>query len=258
MTTLQNISVTILTKNAQRMLQECLHALSAFAEVVVLDNGSTDATLDIAKKFANVRLHQEPFIGFGPLHNRAAELAAHDWILSIDSDEIVTFALCAEIQSLLLDQNCVYSFPMENYFNNKRITCCGWHPDRHVRLYNRNQTRFTDAAVHEGVIAATMREIKLKHPVRHYSYACVADFLTKMQRYSDQFAAQHAGKRSSGPLKAVLRGGFAFFKSYVLQKGLCHGYEGLLISAYNGHTAFYKYLKLYEANQNRARRADVP
>lgn len=257
MSALQNISVTILTRDAQRMLGECLRALSAFGEVVVLDNGSSDATLDIAAGFANVRLHQEPFTGFGPLHNKAAELAAQDWILSIDSDEIVTPELRAEIRALTLNPDCVYSFPMENFFNNKRITCCGWHPDRHVRLYNRKRTRFTDAAVHEGVVAAGMREIRLQRPVRHYSYACVADFLTKMQRYSDQFAREHAGKRSSGPLKAVLRGGFAFFKSFVLQRGMLHGYEGLLISAYNGHTAFYKYLKLYEANQNRARRADV-
>jgi glycosyltransferase involved in cell wall biosynthesis len=254
----QHISVTILTRDAERMLHACLQALSCFSDIVVLDNGSLDATLDIARGFANVRLFQEPFTGFGPLHNRAAELAANDWILSIDSDEIVTPELCTEIRALPLDSDCVYSFPMENYFNGRRITCCGWHPDRHVRLFHRRRTRFTNVAVHEGVITRGLREIRLQHPVRHFSYGCVADFLTKMQRYSDQFAAQHVGGRSASPLKAVLRGAFAFFKSYVLQRGMFHGYEGLLISAYNGHTAFYKYLKLYEANQNRARRADVP
>lgn len=254
----QNISVTVLTRDAERTLNQCLLALAGFPEIIVLDNGSTDKTLDIAAGFANVRLFQEPFIGFGPLHNRAAQLAAHDWILSIDSDEIVTPELAEEILSLSLDPGCVYSFPMENYFNGKKITCCGWHPDRHIRLFNRQRTRFTDAAVHEGVMAADMREVRLKRPARHYSYACVADFLAKMQRYSGQFAAQHAGRKSSGPLKAVLHGTFAFFKSYVLKRGMFHGYEGLLISAYNGHTAFYKYLKLHEANQCHARRTDVP
>ncbi|WP_208598992.1 glycosyltransferase family 2 protein [Desulfonatronum thioautotrophicum] len=251
------ISVTILTKDAQRLLAECLQAVSAFADVVILDNGSTDVTLDIAATFANVRVFQEPFTGFGPLHNRAVELAAHDWILSIDSDEIVTSELFTEISNQSLNPACVYSFPMENYFNGKRITTCGWHPDRHVRLFHRGRTRFTDVAVHEGVITTGLREVRLSHPVRHYSYACVADFLTKMQHYTDQFAAQHAGKKSSGPMKALLHGSFAFFKSYVLQRGVTQGYEGLLISAYNGHTAFYKYLKLHEANQ-RACRRDVP
>lgn len=252
------ISVTVLTRDSQRMLGQCLQALAGFAEIVVLDNGSSDATMDIAGTFVNVRLYQEPFTGFGPLHNRAGELAMHDWILSIDSDEIVTPELYMEIMSLPLDPGCVYSFPLENYFNGKRITCCGWHPDRHVRLYNRKQTRFTDAAVHEGVITSGLREVRLKCPARHYSFNSVADFLTKMQRYSDQFAAQYAGRRTSSPLQAVLHGAFAFFKSYVLKRGLFQGYEGLLISAYNGHTAFYKYLKLYEANQRRACRPDVP
>ncbi|SDB11793.1 Glycosyltransferase involved in cell wall bisynthesis [Desulfonatronum thiosulfatophilum] len=253
-----NISVTILTRDAERLLTECLQALSAFPDIVLLDNGSTDATLAIAAGFANARVFQEPFTGFGPLHNRAAELAVHDWILSIDSDEILTPELAAEIAAQPLDPSCVYSFPMENYFNGRRITCCGWHPDRHVRLFHRGRTRFTDAAVHEGVITTGLREIRLHHPVRHYSYACVADFLAKMQRYSDQFALQHAGRKSSSPTKAVLHGAFAFLKSYILKRGMFHGYEGLLISAYNAHTAFYKYLKLYEANQRRARRPDVP
>ena len=252
-----SISVTILSKNAERLLAECLGALTDFPEIILLDNGSTDATLSIAAAFANVRIVQEPFTGFGPLHNRAAELAAHDWILSIDSDEILTAELHAEIAALDLDPGCVYSFPRENHFNGKPITCCGWHPDRTVRLFNRNRTRFTDAAVHEGVITAGLREVRLKHPARHYSYARVADFLAKMQRYSDQFADQHAGKKTSSPLKAVLHAGFAFFKSYVIQRGMLHGYEGLLISAYNAHTAFYKYLKLYEANQG-TRRHDGP
>ncbi|HDQ40121.1 MAG TPA: glycosyltransferase family 2 protein [Desulfonatronum sp.] len=254
----RDISATILTKDAQRLLSECLQALTAFSEVVVLDNGSTDATLDIARGFANVRLFQEPFTGFGPMHNRAAKLASHDWILSIDSDEILTPELNAEILSQSLDPSCVYSFSRENYFNNKRITCCGWHPDRNIRLFHRNRARFTDAAVHESVMASGLREIRLKHPVRHYPFACVADFLTKMQRYSDQFAIQHADRRTSSPLQAVLRGACAFFKSYVLKRGMFHGYEGLLISAYNGHTAFYKYLKLYETNRSRSRRTHGP
>ncbi len=253
-----HISVTILTKDAERLLAECLQALTGFPEVILLDNGSTDATLAVAAAFANVRCFQEPFTGFGPLHNRAVELAEHDWILSLDSDEILTPELYAEIMFQNLDPDCVYSFPMENYFNGKRITCCGWHPDRHVRLFHRGRTRFTDAAVHEGVITDGLREIRLKHPVRHYSYSCVADFLAKMQRYTDQFALQNAGRKSSSPAKAVLHGFFAFFKSYILKRGIFHGYEGLLISAYNAHTAFYKYLKLHEANQRRDRRPDVP
>ena len=96
-----------------------------------------------------------------------------------------------------------------------------------------------------------MRTINLQNPIRHYSYDSHAEFLSKMQSYSDLFALQYCGKRSSSPLKAVGHGLGAFLKAYLLKKGFLGGYEGFVISVYNGNTAFYKYLKLYEANQRK-------
>jgi glycosyltransferase involved in cell wall biosynthesis len=244
------ISVTILTKNSQKYLDEVLSALRDFDEVVIYDTGSNDATLEIAKKYPNVVIHEKPFNGFGPTHNQASSVAKHDWVLSIDSDEIVTDELVKEIRSLNLNEQCVYSFPRHNYFNGKFIQWCGWYPDRQTRLYNRKQTYFTDAQVHEAIITEDMQQTSLKHPIIHYSYESLSDFLNKMQSYSDLFARQYKGKRKSSPLKAILHGGFAFFKSYIIKRGILGGYEGFVISSYNANTAFYKYLKLYEANQN--------
>lgn len=243
------ISVTILTKNSQKYLTEVLTSTLPFDEVVLYDNGSTDKTMEIAKQFPNVTIHQGPFSGFGPTHNQASSVAKNDWILSIDSDEVVNPEMAQEILALNLQDNSVYSFPRDNYFNGKWIKWCGWYPDRQVRLYNRKKTRFTDAQVHEAIITDGMNHIKLNVSMRHYSYASIADFLTKMQSYSDLFAAQYQGKKTSSPWKAISHGLFAFFKSYILKRGILGGYEGFVISAYNGHTAFYKYLKLYEANQ---------
>lgn len=247
------ISVTILTKNSARYLEEVLTALQAFEEVLIYDNGSTDATFAIAEKFPNVTLKTGPFQGFGPTHNLATSLARHDWILSIDSDEVVSPELTLEIQQQQLDSQAVYSFPRHNYYNGKFIRWCGWFPDRQWRLYNRNSTRFTDAQVHEAVILDGMKSVSLKAPLIHYSYGSHAEFLSKMQSYSDLFAKQNVGKRKASPCKAVLHGCFAFFKSYFLKSGWMGGYEGFVISVYNGNTAFYKYLKLYEANQKVAR-----
>lgn len=242
------ISVTILTKNSKKYLFEVLAAVKNFDEVVVYDTGSTDNTLEIAKQFPNVTIYQKSFCGFGPTHNLASEAARNDWILSIDSDEVVTLEMDEEIAQLQLDPGAVYSFPRHNYFNGKWIKWCGWYPDRQIRLYNRTKTRFTDAQVHESIIDSGMRKIPLASPLKHYSYESIADFLTKMQLYSDLFAAQNKGKKSSSPLKAILHGFFAFFKSYILKRGFLGGYEGFVISSYNAHTAFYKYLKLYEIN----------
>lgn len=243
-----NISVTILTKNSQKYLQEVLAALTDFNEVLLFDNGSTDKTLEIAAAFPNVKVAKGTFDGFGPTHNKASALAKWDWILSIDSDEVVTPEMAADIAATALDPGTVYSFPRHNYFNGTFIKWCGWYPDRQFRLYNRTKTRFTDAQVHEAIVTEGMRRIDLNGPLRHYSYHSHADFLAKMQSYSDLFARQYRGKRSSSPWKAFGHGIGAFLRAYFIKWGFLGGYEGFVISVYNGNTAFYKYLKLYEAN----------
>lgn len=243
------ISVTILTKNSSKYLQEVLEALCAFNEVLIYDNGSTDATLAIARTFPNVTIHEGLFTGFGPTHNVASSLAKNDWILSIDSDEIATPELLQEINQLQLDPGKVYSIPRKNYYNGKWIRWCGWYPDRQIKLYNKKQTRFSEAQVHEAVITKGMEVVLLKDAVIHYPYANSADFLKKMQLYSDLFAAQYQGKRRSSTGRAIAHGIFTFFKSYLLKRGFLGGSEGFEISVYNANTAFYKYLKLAEANQ---------
>lgn len=244
------ITVTILTKDSQRYLTEVLTALREFDEILIYDTGSKDKTLEFAREYPNVTIYQKPFIGFGPTHNQASALARNDWILSIDSDEVVTTEMMQAIAKLTLQPEAVYSFPRNNYYHGKFIRWCGWYPDRQVRLYNRTTTRFTNAQVHEAVITTGMQHIQLTAPMIHYSYGSISDFLTKMQTYSTLFAEQNRGKKKSSPWKAITHGWFAFFKSYIIKRGFMGGYEGFVISSYNGITAFYKYLKLYEANEN--------
>ena len=161
------ITVTILTKNAEETLGSVLESVRAFDQVILLDTGSTDCTLEIAKMYPNVTVYKTTFIGFGPLHNLAAGYASNDWILSLDGDEVLTSELCSEILSLHLNSNCIYSFPFDNYFNGKHIKWCGWYPDRHVRLYNKSQTSFSSAKVHEKIICKGRKIVPLKHPVKH-------------------------------------------------------------------------------------------
>lgn len=247
------ISVTILTKNSARYLPEVLDALSRFDEVLLYDTGSTDATLEIARRYSNVVIRNGPFEGFGTTHNKASHLALHDWILSIDSDEVVTPELASEIQSLILKKKTVYSIMRHNFYNGRWIRWCGWYPDRQVKLYHRQTTQFSGCEVHEAVETSGLEVKALRAPLLHYPYANTADFLRKMQLYSDLFARQYAGKRRSSLAKAIGHGFFAFFKSYILKRGFIGGKEGFLVSVYNGNTAFYKYLKLLEANTSSGR-----
>lgn len=246
------ISVTILTKNSEETLASCLKALESFSEVILLDTGSTDLTLDIGRSFSNVKIYETEFKGFGPLHNLAAEKTSHDWVLSIDSDEIITEELVNEIQNTNLNPNCLYSFPFNNYFNGKLIRGCGWFPDRHTRLYNKTQTCFTHDALHETIQLKHLTEVRLKNVVKHYSYRSISDFLKKMEHYSSLFASQNRQKMSASLTKAIAHSVYAFIKSYLFKKGFADGQEGFIISIYNAQTAFYKYLKLKELKEKDA------
>jgi glycosyltransferase involved in cell wall biosynthesis len=244
------ISAALLTKDSAARLDEVLGALSWCDEVVVLDSGSVDETVKIARRHANVTVHRlaGPFSGFGRARGRAIALARNDWILSIDSDEIVSSELAREISGMRLDPNTVYSVPFLNHFRGRLITSCGWYPDFHERLFNRTVTNFCASEVHERVETEGLRREKLRNPVRHYSYCSLNDFLRKMQFYSRLFAEQNAGTKRSSAAKAVTRSAWAFAKSYCLQRGCLQGREGLIISAYKAQTVFWKYLLLDEAN----------
>jgi glycosyltransferase involved in cell wall biosynthesis len=244
------ISVCILTKNSSATLEKTLKSVCSFSEVLILDNGSTDDTLLIAASFANVQIRHSPFIGFGNLRNQAAKFAKYDWILALDSDEELSFSLLEEFKNLSLQNDYVYSISRHNFYNGKRIRGCGWDPDRVVRLYNRQQTQYDEADVHEAVLVKHLQKIALCHPIFHTPYRSTEEFLSKMQHYSSLFAQQNVGKKRSSFLKALAKGSFSFFRSYFLQKGLFLGKEGFLISLYNANTTFYKYLKLAEKSSS--------
>ena len=143
----------------------------------------------------------------------------------------------------------MYAIPFHNYFNGRLITFSGWYPDRHERLFNRRATNFCESEVHERVQIRDLAVQSLSQPVRHYSYESSDDFLRKMRAYSQLFAAQYAGRKSSSPGKAVRRSLWTFARSYFLQRAFLQGYDGLVISTYKAQTTFWKYLLLREANR---------
>ncbi len=246
----QSVSVVMIVKDASRTLAESLSALHRFEEIIVLDNGSTDDTAAIAGGFDNVKIFESPFIGFGPLKNLAASYAKNSWILSIDSDEILSEALADEILSLKLDPKKVYAIIRDNYYNRKLIRCCGWEDDLVDRLYCRENVQFNQNRVHESLVFPSgVQRVTLLHRLKHYSYRNAEELIGKMQYYSTLWAKDHAYIKSSSPAKALLRTLFAFLKFYIFKKGFLSGYEGLVISVTNANSVFYKYIKLYEINK---------
>jgi glycosyltransferase involved in cell wall biosynthesis len=242
------ISVTILAKNSQDLLPRCLAALAAFPEVILLDNGSTDDTVAVARQFANVKVYHSPFIGFGPLKNLAASYATHDWILSIDSDEVLTPALAQSILQHPLQEGKAYRFLRHNYYGQKLINACGWENDYVLRLFNRKTTGFTDREVHEGIITTSITVETLPGILKHYSFKNAGELLQKLNQYTTLFAQENRFRKQSSAFTATYKGAWTFFRNYFLKRGFLYGFEGFLISASNANGAFYKYLKLHEAN----------
>lgn len=247
---LAKISVTILCKDSEKTLQRTLDSLEGFGEILVYDTGSRDRTREIALSYQDrgVTLHEGPFEGFGPSHNRASALCKYDWVLSIDSDEWLSPSLKAELDYLDLDNilqvGCVRR---RNYYRGRWIKGCGWWPDWQKKLYNRLFTRFDDALVHEAIIDQGAEQLRLHGLLCHEPYREIGDFLSKLQAYTQLYATMHRHQRGRISIsKAIGHGFFAFFRSYFLRRGWLLGYEGWLISIYNGHQALYKYLRVYE------------
>ncbi|STQ87391.1 glycosyltransferase family 2 protein [Helicobacter pullorum] len=270
------ISATILVKNAQDTIRECLDSLQEFDEIILLDNGSSDDTLKIAREFdtlyGNLRIYSSEFIGFGALKNLAISYASNDWIFSIDSDEVLESRTLELLKNLFGSEsdynnsessdtpkqstlhtgklpapNTIYALPRKNLYNGEWIKACGWYPDFVTRIFNKTYTRFNDNIVHESIIIPKDAHlIKLDSGVKHYAFENITHLLDKLQKYSSLWAQQHTHKRSS-PLKAIIRGSWSFVRNYVFKKGFLYGYKGFVISVCNALGVFFKYMKLYES-----------
>ncbi len=243
--TIQHISAVIITRDAAETLAATLDSLRAFAEVVVWDNGSVDATRDIAAGFPNVVVHDGVFEGFGPSRNTAAGCAVNDWILAVDSDERVSAELIATLAAWkTADRNRVGVVLRENLFLGKSVRHGGWGADWLERLYHRGAYGYNAAAVHERLAtgAHTHRE-RLSGVLYHDAVRDLGAFLRKVDRYSE--IRRREGGKTYSPAVVFLKALFAFFRSFVLKAGFVAGWRGLVIAWSDANGVFFKYMKRY-------------
>ncbi|RBQ29850.1 glycosyltransferase family 2 protein [Aliarcobacter vitoriensis] len=248
-----NISVVVLAKNNEKTIDKTLKSLVGFDDVVVYDNGSTDKTMQIAKSFSNVNLVQGEFKGFGWTKNQASSFAKNDWILVIDSDEVVDSELLGELKNKVLDEKIVYKLNFKAFYKDIQVKYCGWNNQKIKRLYNKTITSYNSNDVHEDIIIDGLKIEELKGNVEHYSYHTISEFIIKADRYSTLFAQNNMGKKSSSPTKAFFNGMYSFIRTYIFKQGFRDGYVGLIISYSHMVTNFYKYIKLYELNKENKR-----
>ena len=214
-----NISAVMIVKNGAVTIRKTLDSLEKFDDIVVYDNGSTDETVAIAREYSNVNLIEGNFDGFGTTKNRAATYAKNDWILSIDSDEVVDLELLHALQDKVLDARTIYVINAIAYYKDIQIRYSGWTDQKIRRLYNKTVTQFNDNFVHEHIIEEGMNKELIEGNLKHYSYMSISDFIVKLDRYSTLFANDNVGRKSSSPAKAFFNGLYSFFRTYILKRG---------------------------------------
>jgi glycosyltransferase involved in cell wall biosynthesis len=240
---LNDIAAAIITRDAAETLQKTLDSLRDFPEVVIYDNGSSDDTESIARRYSNVRFFQGDFIGFGPTKNRAAELAERDWILSIDADEQVTPELVTELAGTLLgDKQFLGEILRRNFMLGKEVRHSGWGGDWLPRFYHRQVHRYNDANVHERILPNDGAEVRrLQGAMHHDAVRELGSFLVKIDRYT---AIRAADATSTLPVAVIyLKSLWAFFRVYILQAGFLDGWRGLVIAWCDATGVFFKYMR---------------
>jgi glycosyltransferase involved in cell wall biosynthesis len=251
------LGVAIITKNAAPRLAECLNALAFADDIVVIDGGSMDDTVQIARTHGARVIEHANWPGFGPQKNRALDELATDWVLSVDADEIVTPELAASIRTAIAAPEVdVFAVDRLSSFCGAWIRHSGWYPDWIPRLFRRGTARFSDDLVHERLVFSGAAQ-RLTGKLMHYSYEDFDAVLHKLNAYSSAGAAQRAAAGKHGSFgKALARGAWAFVRTYVLRAGFLDGQAGFMIAVFNAETVYYRFLKL--AQHDSPREASVP
>jgi glycosyltransferase involved in cell wall biosynthesis len=244
------LSITIITLNEEKNIKACLESLRFADEIIIVDSGSEDRTLPIAREFTD-KIYQEPWQGFSRQKNLAQDKAQGPWILNIDADERVTAELKEEILSAIKKDSlwAGYKIPRKNYFCGQWIRHGGWYPNHQLRLYRKEAGTFALREVHEQVVVQG-KIGTLKAPIEHFTYDSISDYLKRMDRYSDLSAKQYRleGKKVSWP-EILFRTQFTFLKMWILQRGFLDGAKGLVLAVLYSYYTFIKYAKLKETSK---------
>lgn len=247
----RQLSVVLITKNAEALLEKCLQSCAFADEIVVVDSGSTDRTLAIASAYKAKVIHQT-WLGFGPQKQFAVQQASHDWVLCLDADEWLSEKLRHEISSLLNNPALgAYRFARSNKFMGRFLKFGEGYPDYSLRLFDRRQARWSDDVVHEYVIANG--EVgTLAGDLMHESGEDIALYLGKQNRYTSlQAETLYQRGKKAGIAKLLLSPLLRFVKFYLLRQGFRDGLPGLVHISIGCFNSYLKYAKLIELHRLR-------
>ena len=242
------LSVVMIVRDEEQALGDALESVSFADEIVVVDSGSRDRTVEIARARGAKVVVTEDWPGFGPQKNRALDQATRDWVLSIDADERVTPELREEIRAVVSGKNPAlhdaYDLPRLSSYCGRFMRHGGWWPDRVTRLFRRGKARFSDDLVHERVVVQGTTGL-LSGKLVHHAFADLEEVLRKVDSYSTANAKMmHARGKRGSLTRAILHGCWAFVRTYFFQAGFLDGRHGFMLAVSNAEGTYYRYLKL--------------
>lgn len=242
------LSVIIIAKNEEVNIRRCIESVLWAGEIIVLDSGSHDNTVNIAKEYTD-HVYSTDWQGYGVQKQRALNYATGDWVLNIDADESISPVLKHTIEEAMqCNEADAYRIPIRMNFYGKPLRFSS-SPSRHIRLFKRTGASYSQDIVHEKIVLPPNKTIKsLKEAIEHHSFQDVSHALYKINQYSS-YSAKIRIKNKKKPtfLKLLLATQWMFLRCYFLQRGFLDGKAGFLFAVFNAQGTFYRGIKqLYQ------------
>jgi glycosyltransferase involved in cell wall biosynthesis len=241
-----SLSVVVITKNEEAVIRRCLQSVAWADQIVVVDSGSSDRTLDICRELGAKVYATADWPGPGPQRNRAIDRSNGEWVLALDADEWVSDELRREIEDVMRAPGVSVAFriPRRSSYCGRYMRHSGWWPDYVSRLFKRGGARFGGGIVHDHLVVDGSLGT-LQHNLMHEAFVDLEEVLDKVNSYSTWGARALAEKgKRSGIASAIGHGLWTFFRTYLLKAGFLDGRLGFVLAVSNAEGAYYKYLKL--------------
>lgn len=240
------LSVVIIALNEGKNIRGCLESAKWADEIVVVDSGSSDDTMNIAKEFTDKTVSKK-WEGYSTQKQFALDMANCDWVFSLDADERISEELRVEIENILRNGSNFdgYKISRKNHLLGRWIKSCFWYPDQQLRLFKKGKAKVTEVKVHEGFQIQGEAGI-LKGDIIHLSYQNLFDTFNKINRYSTLAAEERVGKRQVKARDFIFHPVAAFLTDFISRKGYKDGIFGLMVALINMTTNLMMYMKIWE------------
>jgi len=240
------ISALAITLNEAQNIEAYIESLWFADEIIIVDSFSTDSTVEIASKYAKVKVLQRAFDNFSAQKNFAISQAKNDWVTFFDLDEEITKSLANEILKVSEKPKAIaYFVKREYHFMGKRIKYSGFQSDYVIRFFNKNHCRYNSNLVHE-TIDAEGKTAKLMQSAPHHTYKTFDHYTGKLHQYSELQAKMlyEAGKKPN-LYHFLFRPFYRFWHQYLIRLGILDGKEGFILAYVNAFSVFKRYVNLW-------------